>query len=87
MHESDGKLRPAVFFDRDGVLNEDQGYTHKVADFAWIAGAAQALKLAVAAHQYQVRVPTTCDQAQHREFEIGVGQKVGQDMPFDMVYR
>lgn len=32
-------LRPALFLDRDGVLNEDRGYTHKIADLAWIPGA------------------------------------------------
>lgn len=36
--------RAAVFFDRDGVLNEDHGYTHRVADFSWIPGAAAAVK-------------------------------------------
>jgi D,D-heptose 1,7-bisphosphate phosphatase len=37
--------RPAVFFDRDGVLNIDKAYVHKVEDFEWIAGAREAVKL------------------------------------------
>lgn len=37
-------LRPAAFLDRDGVLNDDQGYTHRVADFHWLPGAVQACK-------------------------------------------
>jgi D,D-heptose 1,7-bisphosphate phosphatase len=37
--------RPAVFFDRDGVLNVDKGYVHKVEDFEWIPGAREAIKL------------------------------------------
>ena len=35
-------LRPAAFLDRDGVLNEDLGYVHRVADFHWLPGALQA---------------------------------------------
>jgi D-glycero-D-manno-heptose 1,7-bisphosphate phosphatase len=35
---------PAVFFDRDGVLNHDAGYTHRVEDFRWIEGAREAIK-------------------------------------------
>ena len=31
--------RPALFFDRDGVLNEDRGYVHRWEDFRWIPGA------------------------------------------------
>lgn len=37
--------RPAVFFDRDGVLNYDNGYTHKIEDFHWLETAQQAIKL------------------------------------------
>lgn len=37
-------MRPAVFFDRDGVLNDDIGYLYKIADFRWIAGAIETIK-------------------------------------------
>ena len=33
----------AVFMDRDGVINEDRAYVHRVEDFAWIAGVKEAL--------------------------------------------
>jgi len=35
--------RPAVFFDRDGTLNEDRGYPHKTEDLVLIPGAAKAV--------------------------------------------
>lgn len=37
--------RPAVFFDRDGVLNVDHGYVHRVDSFEWMPGAREAVKL------------------------------------------
>jgi len=37
-------VRPAVFFDRDGVLNHDAGYTHRKEDFRWIDGAKAAVR-------------------------------------------
>jgi len=35
--------RPAVFFDRDGVLNVDSGYPHRREDLHWIEGARAAV--------------------------------------------
>jgi D,D-heptose 1,7-bisphosphate phosphatase len=37
--------RPAVFFDRDGVLNRDIGYLHRPQDFEWLPGAREAVRL------------------------------------------
>ena len=37
------KACPAVFFDRDGVLNEDIGYLYRQEDFHWIPGAKEAI--------------------------------------------
>lgn len=36
--------RPAVFFDRDGVLNHDSGYTFETHKLEWIEGARAAVK-------------------------------------------
>ncbi|TFV80674.1 HAD-IIIA family hydrolase [Bradyrhizobium frederickii] len=36
--------RPAVFFDRDGVLNHDSGYTFETHKLDWIDGAREAVK-------------------------------------------
>ena len=36
--------RPAVFFDRDGVLNHDSGYTYETHKLEWIEGAREAVK-------------------------------------------
>ena len=36
--------RPAIFFDRDGVLNQDQGYVYKIKDWQWIDGAINTIK-------------------------------------------
>lgn len=36
--------RPAVFLDRDGVLNEDTGYVHRADQVRWIDGAFEAVR-------------------------------------------
>ncbi|HAY08024.1 MAG TPA: HAD family hydrolase [Hyphomonas sp.] len=36
-------LKPALFLDRDGVINADKGYVSRVEDFEWIEGAAEAI--------------------------------------------
>ena len=33
----------AVFLDRDGVINVDHGYTHRIEDFQFVAGSAEAM--------------------------------------------
>ncbi|WFU18987.1 HAD family hydrolase [Bradyrhizobium sp. CB3481] len=38
--------RPAIFFDRDGVLNEDDGYVYEASKLKWIDGAREAVKAA-----------------------------------------
>ncbi|WBP96214.1 HAD family hydrolase [Mycolicibacterium neoaurum] len=36
-------MRPAVFLDRDGVINVDHGFVGKVEDFVMVEGAAEAI--------------------------------------------
>lgn len=38
-------MRPAVFLDRDDTLNQDEGYSSRIEDFAWVRGAPEALQL------------------------------------------
>ncbi len=40
----EARKRPAVFLDRDGVLNVDHGYVHAREQIAWIPGAREAVK-------------------------------------------
>src|SRR5258706_14712521 len=42
---ADRMQRPAVFFDRDGVLNRDIGYLHRPQEFEWLEGAKEAIRL------------------------------------------
>jgi D-glycero-D-manno-heptose 1,7-bisphosphate phosphatase len=46
------RRRPAIFLDRDGTLNVDRGYTHKVTDLSWQPDARQAIKYANDAGYY-----------------------------------
>ena len=41
---TEGPPRPAAFLDRDGVLNQDQGYVHRLEDLVWIKGAGEAVR-------------------------------------------
>ena len=34
-------LQPALFLDRDGVINVDRGYVARLEDWEWIDGAAE----------------------------------------------
>ncbi|GAW94070.1 D-glycero-beta-D-manno-heptose 1,7-bisphosphate 7-phosphatase [Calderihabitans maritimus] len=38
------RRKPAVFFDRDGVLNVDKGYVHRPEQITWVEGAPEAVK-------------------------------------------
>lgn len=36
--------RPALFLDRDGVINIDRSYVYRVEDFEWVEGAADVIR-------------------------------------------
>jgi len=38
------KYQKAAFLDRDGVINKDIGYLHKISDFEWVEGAKESIK-------------------------------------------
>lgn len=38
-------MKPALFLDRDGVINHDEGYTHRIEDFRLLPGVPEALRL------------------------------------------
>jgi len=50
------KGRGAIFFDRDGVLNEDRGYVGRIEDFRWIDGAREAVRRVNEAGLYAIVV-------------------------------
>jgi D-glycero-D-manno-heptose 1,7-bisphosphate phosphatase len=50
--QGDEMKRPAIFFDRDGVLNEDSGYVFEISQLKWIEGAREAVKIANGAGYY-----------------------------------
>lgn len=37
-------LKPAAFFDRDGVINQEKEYVYKISDFEWIEGSKESIK-------------------------------------------
>jgi len=39
------KISSAVFIDRDGVINEDRGYVHRIEDFVFLPGAISGMKI------------------------------------------
>ncbi len=52
----DRRARGAIFFDRDGVLNVDSGFVHRIEDFQWVDGAREAVKMVNQAGLYAIVV-------------------------------
>lgn len=66
------RARPAAFFDRDGVLNADCGYTHRPEDLVFVEGAVEALRMARAAGYLTVVVTNQAGIAKGRYDEAAV---------------
>lgn len=49
--------KPSIFFDRDGVINEDYGYVHKVKNFKWKKNVQKTIKF-LNDHNYYVFIIT-----------------------------
>jgi D-glycero-D-manno-heptose 1,7-bisphosphate phosphatase len=81
--------RGAVFLDRDGVLNEDSGYVHRIEDYRWIEGAREAVARINQAGLYTVVVTNQSGVARrpqgralHRRVAGGVrGEGAGDEAP------
>ena len=50
-------MRRAVFLDRDGVLNVDTHYLHRISDVIWVPGAKEAVSL-LTRLDYQIFIVT-----------------------------
>lgn len=37
-------MKPAIFFDRDGIINVDKGYVYRIEDFEWIVGSRETIR-------------------------------------------
>lgn len=69
------RRRPAVFLDRDGVLNRDFGHVGSVDRFSWIDGAPEAIR-AINAHGYYVFVVTN---------QAGIGKGLYSEADYEML--
>jgi D,D-heptose 1,7-bisphosphate phosphatase len=66
--------RPIAFLDRDGVLNQDSGYTHRPQDLVWMPGAKEGVRLLNDSGHYVVVVTNQAGVARGYYDEAAVGQ-------------
>jgi D-glycero-D-manno-heptose 1,7-bisphosphate phosphatase len=86
------QLRPAAFLDRDGVINVDHGYTHRVDDLRLTPTAAEATLKAEGAHidafyycayHPEGTVPEYAREHDHRKPGPGMLLQAMRDLPID----
>ncbi|MGE0054380.1 MAG: HAD-IIIA family hydrolase [Hyphomicrobium sp.] len=77
------RTRPALFLDRDGTLNVDRGYTHRVEDLQWQLGAREAIALANRAGWY-VFVVTNQAGVAHGYFDVSAVEAFHAAMQSDL---
>jgi D,D-heptose 1,7-bisphosphate phosphatase len=67
------RRRPAIFLDRDGVLNIDRGYVHAPDQVEWVPGAKEAVKLVNDAGYYVFIVTNQASVVKGRYPEEAIG--------------
>ena len=88
------KPRPALFLDRDGVINVDHNYVYRAENFEWIEGAAEAIR-AFNQRNWWVFVVTNQSgiargyytEEQMQELHVWLGQELAaRDAKIDRIY-
>ncbi|WP_085299883.1 D-glycero-beta-D-manno-heptose 1,7-bisphosphate 7-phosphatase [Cognaticolwellia mytili] len=72
-------MSKALFLDRDGIINIDHGYVHKIADFEFVEGIFELCQLAIA-KGYQIIVITNQAGIARGLYDIAMFEKLTQWM-------
>ncbi len=70
-------LNRVIFLDRDGTINFDKGYTHKIEDFKFLPGAIQGLKK-LSQSDYKIIITTN---------QAGIGRKYYRKSDVEKLHR
>ena len=82
-------MRKAAFLDRDGVINIDHAYVHKIEEFDWVPGVLEAARAAVLASLesvslvvvFQDKVPLKAVELAHPDIYVKGGDYRIEDLP------